>query len=137
MYLRELWLSKTNLKKAIQKVEDYLDDLGIQVCYSDEVSDSFCDLYWYEIHIPESETEESILFSLLHEGGHFLVEAHDLFDSDVEDDIDIIINEVLAWEAGLDIAESCELDIEMKSYYNTAKESLEKYIKAYRKKNPW
>ena len=129
-------MNKKGLKTSIGKVEDYLDDLGIQVCYSDEVSDSFCDLYWYEIHIPASETQEFILFSLLHEGGHFLVEAHDLFDSEVEDDIDIIINEVLAWESGLDIAESCELDIDMKSYYNTAKESLEKYIKAYRKKNP-
>ena len=129
-------MNKRNSNKDIEKVERYLEDLGIEVHYSAEVSDSFCDLYWYEIHIPQSETEEFILFSLLHEGGHFLVEAHDLFESDVDDDIDIIVNEVLAWEAGLDIAESCELNIDMKSYYNTAKESLEKYIKAYRKKNP-
>tara|TARA_B100000287_G_scaffold74168_1_gene65919 strand:- start:609 stop:998 length:390 start_codon:yes stop_codon:yes gene_type:complete len=129
-------LNKRSSNKDIEKVERYLEDLGIEVHYSAEVSDSFCDLYWYEIHIPQSETEEFILFSLLHEGGHFLVEAHDLFESDVDDDIDIIVNEVLAWEAGLDIAESCELDIDMKRYYNTAKESLEKYIKAYRKKNP-
>ena len=129
-------MNKRNSNKDIEKVERYLEDLGIEVHYSAEVSDSFCDLYWYEIHIPQSETEEFILFSLLNEGGHFLVEAHDLFESDVDDDIDIIVNEVLAWEAGLDIAESCELNIDMKSYYNTAKESLEKYIKAYRKKNP-
>ncbi len=129
-------MNKRSSNKDIEKVERYLEDLGIEVHYSAEVSDSFCDLYWYEIHIPQSETEEFILFSLLHEGGHFLVEAHDLFESDVDDDIDIIVNEVLAWEAGLDIAESCELDIDMKRYYNTAKESLEKYIKAYRKKNP-
>lgn len=117
-------------------MEKYLDGLGIEVHYDADISDSYCDLYWYEIHIPKKETEEFILFSLLHEGGHFLVEAHDLFESEVNDDVDIIINEVLAWEAGLDIAESCELDIDMENYYNTAKESLEKYIKAYRKKNP-
>ena len=129
-------MSEEKLKKDIRKVEKYLEDLGIEVHYNNEISDSFCDLYWYEIHIPQNETPEFVFFSLLHEGGHFLVEADNTFDNDIEDDVDIIINEVLAWEAGLDIAESCELDIDMTRYYSTAKESLEKYVIAYRKKNP-
>tara|TARA_Y100000592_G_C5266500_1_gene219780 strand:+ start:103 stop:492 length:390 start_codon:yes stop_codon:yes gene_type:complete len=129
-------LNINKLKVQIKKVEKYLEGLGISVHYDTDISDSYCDLYWYEVHIPKNETAEFILFSLLHEGGHFLVEAHDLFESEVEDDVDIIVNEVLAWEAGLDISDSCELDIDMERYYSVAKESLEKYIKAYRKKNP-
>ena len=127
-------MSNLNLKHSVGKVEKYLEDLGIDVLYDNEISDSFCDLYWYEIHVPQNETPESVLFSLLHEGGHFLVEADNTFDNEVENDVDIIINEVLAWEAGLDIAESCQIDIDMSSYYNSAKESIEKYIVAYRKK---
>ena len=129
-------MTDAKLKHDISNVEEYLEELGIQVHYDEGISDSFCDLYWYEIHIPKNESQESILFSLLHEGGHFLVEAEDVFESVLSDDIDVIINELLAWERGLDIAESCELDIDMENYYNIAKESLEKYIKAYRKKNP-
>ena len=127
-------MSNLNLKHSVGKVEKYLEDLGIDVLYDNEISDSFCDLYWYEIHVPQNENPESVLFSLLHEGGHFLVEADNTFDNEVENDVDIIINEVLAWEAGLDIAESCQIDIDMSSYYNSAKESIEKYIVAYRKK---
>ena len=128
-----------NEKKSeydISCVEEYLEELGVQVKYRNDITDSYCDLYWYEINIPTSSDDESKLFSLLHEGGHFLIEADEKYLPLDGDCIDVIINETLAWEAGLDIAESCELDIEMKRYYNTAKESLEKYIKAYRKKNP-
>lgn len=129
-------MTNKKLKYAIGKAEEYLKELGIEIHYDAEISDSFCDLYWYEIHIPEEEPPESVLFSLLHEGGHFLVEAEDAFNSEVKDDVDVVINEILAWEAGLDIARTCEIDMDMKNYYNTARESIEKYIKAYRKKNP-
>ena len=129
-------MNEKKIKHSVKKVEEYLEELGIEVHYDDEISDSFCDLYWYEIHIPKNETQEFVLFSLLHEGGHFLVEAEDVFDNVITDDVDIIINEVLAWEAGLDIANSCELEIEKEKYYDTVKESIEKYVIAYRKKNP-
>ena len=127
-------LDKEIVKDYIGKVENYLSDLGIEISYDEDISDSYCDLYWYTIHIPKKETVDYILFSLLHEGGHFLVESENVYGSGVVDEVDTMINEVLAWEAGLDIVESCGIVIDREEYYNTSKVSLEKYLRAYRRK---
>ncbi len=126
-----------NEKKSeydISCVEEYLEELGVQVKYRNDITDSYCDLYWYEINIPTSSDDESKLFSLLHEGGHFLIEADEKYLPLDGDCIDVIINETLAWEAGLDIASCCSIEIDKERYYEVTKESIEKYVKlCYRK----
>ncbi len=126
-----------NEKKSeydISCVEEYLEELGVQVKYRNDITDSYCDLYWYEINIPTSSDDESKLFSLLHEGGHFLIEVDEKYLPLDGDCIDVIINETLAWEAGLDIASCCSIEIDKERYYEVTKESIEKYVKlCYRK----
>ena len=126
-----------NEKKSeydISCVEEYLEELGVQVKYRNDITDSYCDLYWYEINIPTSSDDESKLFSLLHEGGHFLIEADEKYLPLDGDCIDVIINETLAWEAGLDIASCCSIELDKERYYEVTKESIEKYVKlCYRK----
>lgn len=120
--------------EKITRIEKFLDDIGIRVVYSDEISDSYCDLYWYEVHIPKSSNDESKLFSLLHEGGHFIIEADERYLPQDADSIDVVINEVLAWDAGLEIAELCLLPIDRELYYETAKVSITKYMNLYKGK---
>jgi len=120
-----------NEKKSeydISRVEEYLDDIGVQVKYRNDITDSYCDLYWYEINIPTKSSDESKLFSLLHEGGHFLIEADEKYLPLKGDCVDVIINETLAWEAGLDIASTCDIDLDKERYYEVTKESVEKYV---------
>jgi len=115
-------------KYNISCVEEYLEELGIQVKYRDDITDSYCDLYWYEINIPENSSEENKLFSLLHEGGHFLIEADEKYLPLNGDCVDVIINETLAWEAGLDISSQCDIELDKERYYEVTKESIEKYV---------
>ena len=121
---------KTN-EYNISRVESYLGELGITINYRNDISDSYCDLYWYEIYIPTTNDDESKLFSLLHEGGHFLIEADEKYLPLKGDTIDVIINETLAWDAGEDIAESCSIALDKERYYEVSKESIEKYINLY------
>tara|TARA_Y100000593_G_scaffold4019_1_gene7888 strand:- start:25604 stop:26002 length:399 start_codon:yes stop_codon:yes gene_type:complete len=121
-------MNEKRYEYAISCVEEYLDDLGVQVKYRDDIVDSFCDLYWYEIHIPSKSDAESKLFSLLHEGGHFLIEADEKYLPLKGDCVDVIINETLAWEAGSDIASTCSIEIDKERYYEVTKESIEKYV---------
>lgn len=112
----------------ISCVEEYLEELGVQVKYRDDITDSYCDLYWYEINIPIASDDESKLFSLLHEGGHFLIEADEKYLPLTGDNVDVVINETLAWDAGLDIASCCSVEIDKERYYEVTKESIEKYV---------
>ena len=86
------------------------------------------------MNIHSGSDDESKIFSLLHEGGHFLIEADEKYLPLDGDCIDVIINETLAWEAGLDIASCCSIEIDKERYYEVTKESIEKYVKlCYRK----
>ena len=118
--------------EKIARIEKFLEEIGVKVVYSDEISDSYCDLYWYEVHVPRSSSEESKLFSLLHEGGHFIIEADERYLPPAADSIDVVINEVLAWDAGLEIAEVCFIPIDREMYYDTAKSSITKYMNLYK-----
>ncbi len=124
-----------DIEDSIRKVIEYLKDLGVVVIFSKDVEFSTCDLFRYEITMPEEDDRESILYSLLHEAGHFFLEAENRDLPSNPDSLDVLFNEVLAWDRGREIAESLRLDFfEKDEYYEMSKESLEKYTSFFKLK---
>tara|TARA_B100001758_G_C18279564_1_gene540866 strand:+ start:595 stop:990 length:396 start_codon:yes stop_codon:yes gene_type:complete len=128
-------LLERDIEDSIRKVIEYLKDLGVVVIFSKDVEFSTCDLFRYEITMPEEDDRESILYSLLHEAGHFFLEAENRDLPSNPDSLDVLFNEVLAWDRGREIAESLRLDFfEKDEYYEMSKESLEKYTSFFKLK---
>ncbi len=124
-----------DIETSIRKVVNYLKDLGVVVIFSKSAEFSTCDLYRYEITIPEEDDRETILYSLLHEAGHFFLEAENRDLPPDPDSLDVLFNEVLAWDRGREIAETLRLDFfEKDEYYEMSKESIEKYTAFFKLK---
>ena len=70
-----LQMLEREIEDSIRKVISYLKELGVTVTLSKDAEHSCCDLYRYEVTIPEYEEREVILYSLLHEAGHFFLDA--------------------------------------------------------------
>ena len=124
-----------DIEDSIRKVIEYLKDLGVVVIFSKDVEFSTCDLFRYEITMPEEDDRETILYSLLHEAGHFFLEAENRDLPTAPDSLDVLFNEVLAWDRGREIAETLRLDFfEKDEYYEMSKESLRKYTAFFKLK---
>ena len=123
------------IESSIRKVVAYLKDINVSVTFSSTVTESCCDLYRYEITIPEYEEREVVLYSLLHEAGHFFLDAENRDLPTNPDSLDVLFNEVLAWDRGREIAEALRLDFfEKDEYYEMSKESIEKYTAFFKLK---
>lgn len=113
----------------------YLKDIGVSVSISDDAICSLCDLHNYEITIPVTDDRETVLYSLLHEAGHFFLDAEDRDLPQNPDSLDVLFNEVLAWDRGRDLAENLQLDFfEKDEYYSMSRESIEKYTSFFKLK---
>lgn len=123
------------IENSIRKVISYLKEIGVTVTLSKDAKQSCCDLYRCEVTIPEYDEREVILYSLLHEAGHFFLEAENRDLPPDPDSLDVLFNEVLAWDRGREIAETLRLDFfEKDEYYEMSKESIEKYTAFFKLK---
>ena len=128
-------MMEREIENSIRKVISYLKDLGVSVILSKDSESSCCDLYRYEITIPEYDEREVILYSLLHEAGHFFLDAENRDLPSNPDSLDVLFNEVLAWDRGREIAETLRLDFfEKDEYYEMSRESIEKYTAFFKLK---
>ena len=133
--IAHILMLEREIESSIRKVVAYLKEINVQVKFSSSVTESCCDLYRYEITIPEYEEREVVLYSLLHEAGHFFLEAEDRDLPTNPDSLDVLFNEVLAWDRGREIAETLRLDFfEKDEYYEMSRESIEKYTAFFKLK---
>ena len=124
-----------DIESSIRKVVSYLKDIGVGVSISSTALCSLCDLHNYEITIPETDDRETVLYSLLHEAGHFFLDAEDRDLPPDPDSLDVLFYEVLAWDRGRDLAETLQLDFfEKDEYYSMSRESIEKYTAFFKLK---
>ena len=94
------------------------------------------------ITVNTRQRSESRLYTMLHEAGHFILyEEHDyqaLFPSIIHQPfkkyftqanvVDVIRNEVLAWEEGRKLAHQLEIEVNSKKWNNLRKKSLYDYF---------
>ena len=118
------------IENSINIVIIYLADIGISVDISKDAKESFCDLFLYKVTIPEYDESDLILYSLLHETGHFMVDAEGLDIPENPESIDVLVNEILAWDRGAEIADTLGLKrsfFNEEEYWIFAKDNIIKY----------
>ena len=112
------------------RLKSFLDKNKIMLRFNENSQEDYFSLDKMLIECgTENKGTEEILFSLLHEIGHFLSQCIDPELNTVEE-MDIIFVEITSWIHGLDLAESLGITFEKRGYFNYAQSSVKKYIQA-------
>ena len=110
-------------KSALQKIEAFLQENNIQLRYTEE-DDNYIDFIEERIVASRRQETTAIIYTLLHELGHYFSDFHAEEDSHTTQ----VIEEVLAWDGGKDMAHSLGIDIDESRWQRLMIESISKYI---------
>jgi hypothetical protein len=110
-------------KTALQKIEEFLDNNNIELEYADG-ADNYIDIMEDRIVVSRHQTPKHIIYTILHEIGHYFSDFHPKQDNKTT----TVIEEVLAWDNGRDVAYSLGVDIDDDSWNEIMISSIEKYI---------
>lgn len=110
-------------KTALQKIEEFLDSNNIELSYEDG-DDNYIDIMEDRIVVSRHQTPKHIIYTILHEIGHYFSDFHPKQDNKTT----TVIEEVLAWDTGKDVAYSLRIDIDEDSWNSIMISSIEKYI---------
>ena len=110
-------------KDALQKIEEFLDSNNIDIEYEDG-EDNYIDIAEDRIVVSRRQSTRHIIYTILHEIGHYFSEFH----PEEENEITQVIEEVLAWDTGRDVAYSLGIDIDDKRWNGLMISSIRKYI---------
>jgi len=120
--VRVLNLTKQE-KDALQKIEAFLEDNNIQLRYTEE-DENYIDFMEERIVVSRHQEPTTIIYTMLHELGHYFSEFHTQEDSHTTQ----VIEEVLAWDVGKDVAHTLGIDIDETRWQTLMIESISKYI---------
>ena len=110
-------------KTALQKIEEFLENNNIEIEY-DEGEDNYIDIVEDRIVVSRHQSTRHIIYTILHEIGHYFSEFH----PEEENETTQVIEEVLAWDTGRDIAYSLSIDIDEQHWNELMISSIRKYI---------
>ena len=133
-----------SVRKQINIVESFLyNEYGVQVDYDRD----YKDVYFHDASIVEINTRQNLksrLSSLLHEAGHVIIRNKDNFwperfpdmlvdkyhlRRNINHRIDILREEVLAWDEGENLIEMLSLDVDRKAWKRHRANAIKSYIK--------
>ena len=135
MSLIEKSAERELLDTQINIVVDYLEDNDIVVEFGGKINGFF-----YEdglITITNKQSVRSKFYTLLHEAGHFLLRVRDRrFVNSVRDNrrksksrrVEIVHEEFLAWDAGLELARELKLHVDEAQWATFSRKHLFDYI---------
>jgi hypothetical protein len=101
-----------------------LHDNEIKFRFSTDEEDNYVDHTTGEIVVSSNQSVEHIIYTMLHELGHYFSDGH--FGTQTK--ITIIIEEVLAWDRGYDIAQTLQIEIDDASWSSFMEACLRRYI---------
>ena len=110
-------------KSALQKIEVFLKENNIQLRYTEE-DENYIDFIKDRIVVSRRQGTTAIIYTVLHELGHYFSEFHTDEDSHTTQ----VIEEVLAWDVGKDVAHSLGIDIDEERWQKLMIESISRYI---------
>jgi len=91
----------------LQKIRKFLEDNNISLAYTD-TDENYIDFIDDRIVVSRHQTKREIVYTILHEIGHYFCE----FFVDEETHTSRVIEEVLAWDVGRDVAHSLRIDVD-------------------------
>ena len=111
-------------EEEIQKIKDFLEENSVELDLSLE-NENYIDYQESKIVVFIGQRHEHVVYTALHEIGHYFNE----FIPDVESHAATVIEEVLAWDLGKDIAVAIGIDINEKIWNDLMIDCIDKYIK--------
>ena len=126
-----------DIEPYLKTIEKELDEkFDITVEYIEDVENSF---FFYEEHIIEiglKQKPEHMLYALLHEAGHVVLLSTELFTQrkpgmkryTKKYKVNVLREEVFAWEKGLEIAYELGIPIDRKEWEKVRVRSLYEYV---------
>jgi hypothetical protein len=110
-------------KTALQKIEEFLHSNNIELDYSD-ADDNYIDFLEERIVVSRAQPPRDIIYTILHEIGHYFSD----FRPSEESKVTRVIEEVLAWDTGKDIAYALKIDIDDDAWDELMISSISKYM---------
>jgi hypothetical protein len=110
-------------EKTLQKIEEFLKNNNIQLEYS-AGSDNYIDIHEERIVVSRAQPSRDIIYTILHEIGHYFSDFH----PNEESKTTLVIEEVLAWDTGKDVAYSLSIDIDDEAWNKLMISSISKYM---------
>lgn len=110
-------------KNALQKIEEFLKENNIRLDYGD-TADNYLDFHEQRIVVSRAQPSKDIIYTILHEIGHYFSDFHPSEESKTT----LVIEEVLAWDTGKDVAYSLSIDIDEEAWNKLMISSISKYM---------
>ena len=132
-------------------MSEYNEDIDTVMCYLEEDMDvpvvfdrDEPNAYWHNGHgtvsVSTRQTKRLQLYSLLHEAGHAIIRERKDYDEQfpygklhknksISRRIDVLREEVVAWECGRELASDLGIDLDQKLWHNFVKKNLFDYVR--------
>ncbi len=111
-------------EEEIEKVREFLEDNGIELDLSLE-DENYIDYNESKIVVHIGQPHKHILYTALHEIGHYFNDFLPASNSHAA----VVIEEVLAWDLGKDVAATIGIEIDEEVWNDLMVECIGKYIK--------
>lgn len=119
---------RQKIEEYLRRVESYLyQQHSVEVEYSQECKNS----YYHDIskiEINSRQNYNSRLNSLLHEAGHAIIRSNGSFMREDFNQIDLLREEVLAWEEASTLADHLLIELDKKLFARHRSAALKTYI---------
>jgi hypothetical protein len=115
---------KKEQEEEIEKLREFLEDNAVSLVLTPE-DENYIDYDESKIVVHTGQSHEHIVYTILHEIGHYFSD----FAVDSYSHAAVVVEEVLAWELGKDIAHTIGLDFDEDDYNRLMIDSIGKYIK--------
>jgi hypothetical protein len=113
-----------NQEEEVEKIKQFLSENGITLDLAIE-DENYIDYDECKIVVHVGQPHKHIIYTALHEIGHYF---SDFLPSE-SSHAAIVIEEVLAWDLGRDIAQTIGIDIDEKVWEELMVSCIGKYIK--------
>jgi len=127
------YLMAADMDPDAPEIEIIADDDGSVVVDFDPLG---MDEFWIDdrvVTINDTPSLRKQLFVLLHEAGHIILRCgddfSDMFPGAETSKVEILKEEVMAWEEGLKLAHNLGIEIDLKLWHNFVKKNLFDYVK--------
>lgn len=117
-----------------------LEEMDIDVMFASDEPNAYWKNGTVGISVNTSQSKRLQLYSLLHEAGHAIIREEPDYDSrfpygnkfknkSLARRVDVMREEVMAWEEGLKLAHNLGIEIDLKLWHNFVKKNLFDYVK--------
>ena len=116
------------------------EELDIDVIFADDEPNAYWRNGSTSISISTRQSKRLQLYSMLHEAGHAVIRSNEKYEEiypyghkdknkSIARRVDVLREEVMAWEEGRELAQVLTIELDLKLWHNFVKKNLFDYVK--------